>query len=295
MLWSAAAMGMGPLARLMRIVLPAALPEILVGCRTGLVLALITMVTSEMIARQTGVGNILFNSLDDGAVRHGLRHDRHHRRARLRARRRRSRRCAAGSSRWAEPIARSRRGNDMTRSDRSVGALIGIMPIALIIGVWQAIAASGLAPPSLLPPPAAVFARLVRAARLARLPRSRRAPRLFRPVRRLRHRGRDRRHASASPRPAAGRSRRWCEPLVRVLAPVPKIALYPAFILIARLRERVQDRARGRRCGVPDPARHPPGHVGGRAEARVVGARGRHLAAALPRHRGAAGGAAVRC
>src|ERR1700752_1186880 len=63
-LWSAAAMGMGPLARLTRIVLPAALPEILVGCRTGLVLALITMVTSEMIARQTGVGNILFNSLD---------------------------------------------------------------------------------------------------------------------------------------------------------------------------------------------------------------------------------------
>jgi ABC-type nitrate/sulfonate/bicarbonate transport system permease component len=63
-LWSAAAMGMGSAARLARIVLPAALPEILVGCRTGLVLALITMVTSEMIARQTGVGNILFNSLD---------------------------------------------------------------------------------------------------------------------------------------------------------------------------------------------------------------------------------------
>jgi NitT/TauT family transport system permease protein len=64
MLWSAAAMGMSPLQRLMRIVLPAALPEIFVGVRTGLVLALITMVTSEMIARQSGVGNILFNSLD---------------------------------------------------------------------------------------------------------------------------------------------------------------------------------------------------------------------------------------
>ncbi|NWG24312.1 MAG: ABC transporter permease subunit [Pseudorhodoplanes sp.] len=64
MLWSAAAMGMGAPARLLRIVLPAALPEIMVGCRTGLVLALITMVTSEMIARQSGVGNILFNSLD---------------------------------------------------------------------------------------------------------------------------------------------------------------------------------------------------------------------------------------
>ena len=64
MLWSAAAMGMGARARLLRIVFPAALPEIMVGIRTGLVLALITMVTSEMIARQAGVGNILFNSLD---------------------------------------------------------------------------------------------------------------------------------------------------------------------------------------------------------------------------------------
>ena len=64
MLWSAAAMGMSALQRLMRIVLPSALPEIFVGVRTGLVLALITMVTSEMIARQAGVGNILFNSLD---------------------------------------------------------------------------------------------------------------------------------------------------------------------------------------------------------------------------------------
>ena len=64
MLWSAAAMGMRPLQRLVRIVLPASLPEIFVGVRTGLVLALITMVTSEMIARQAGVGNILFNSLD---------------------------------------------------------------------------------------------------------------------------------------------------------------------------------------------------------------------------------------
>lgn len=66
LLWSAAAMGMSRRARLVRIVLPAALPEILVGCRTGLVLALITMVTSEMIARQTGIGNIIFVSLDLG-------------------------------------------------------------------------------------------------------------------------------------------------------------------------------------------------------------------------------------
>jgi NitT/TauT family transport system permease protein len=66
MLWSGAAMGLSSLQRMMRIVLPAALPEILTGCRTGLVLALITMVTSEMIARQSGAGNILFNALDMG-------------------------------------------------------------------------------------------------------------------------------------------------------------------------------------------------------------------------------------
>ncbi|MCK1387396.1 ABC transporter permease [Bradyrhizobium sp. 21] len=66
MLWSGAAMGLSTAQRLVRIVLPAALPEILTGCRTGLVLALITMITSEMIARQSGAGNILFNALDMG-------------------------------------------------------------------------------------------------------------------------------------------------------------------------------------------------------------------------------------
>ena len=43
--------GMDARARLLGIVFPAALPEIMVGIRTGVVLALITMVTSEMIAR----------------------------------------------------------------------------------------------------------------------------------------------------------------------------------------------------------------------------------------------------
>src|SRR6202521_1563984 len=66
MLWSGAAMGLSAAQRMIRILLPAALPEILTGCRTGLVLALITMVTSEMIARQSGAGNILFNALDMG-------------------------------------------------------------------------------------------------------------------------------------------------------------------------------------------------------------------------------------
>src|SRR5580698_6781396 len=41
MLWSGAAMGLSAAQRMVRIVLPSALPEILTGCRTGLVLALI--------------------------------------------------------------------------------------------------------------------------------------------------------------------------------------------------------------------------------------------------------------
>src|SRR6202051_3514717 len=47
MLWSGAAMGLSTIQRMIRIVLPAALPEILTGCRTGLVLALITLGNSE--------------------------------------------------------------------------------------------------------------------------------------------------------------------------------------------------------------------------------------------------------
>ena len=64
LVWTAQAMGMGAVSRLFRIVLPAALPEILIGCRVGVVMALIVMVSSEMIARQEGVGNLLFTSMD---------------------------------------------------------------------------------------------------------------------------------------------------------------------------------------------------------------------------------------
>lgn len=64
LVWAARAMGMGATARLFKVVLPAALPEILIGCRVGIVMALIIMVSSEMIARQEGVGNLLFTSMD---------------------------------------------------------------------------------------------------------------------------------------------------------------------------------------------------------------------------------------
>ena len=140
--------------------LPAALPEILVGCRIGLVLALITMVTSEMIARQTGVGNILFNSLDMaqydtvyaviviiGAL--GFVLDFAFERLRVPA------------GRLGRAGARHRRGNDMTVRSTPLGdALVGLLPIALVIGLWHVLATTGVAPPSLLPAPEAVFRRL---------------------------------------------------------------------------------------------------------------------------------------
>lgn len=64
LVWSAQAMGMGKLRRLFLVILPSALPEVMLGCRVGIVMALIVMVSSEMIARQSGVGNLLFNSAD---------------------------------------------------------------------------------------------------------------------------------------------------------------------------------------------------------------------------------------
>ncbi len=64
LVWSAMAMGMPARRRVFSIILPSALPEVMLGCRVGIAMALIVMVSSEMIARQSGVGNLLFNSLD---------------------------------------------------------------------------------------------------------------------------------------------------------------------------------------------------------------------------------------
>jgi NitT/TauT family transport system permease protein len=64
LLWSAAAMGTGGAKQLITIILPAALPEILLGTRVGIVIGVIVMVSSEMIVRQNGIGSYLFNALD---------------------------------------------------------------------------------------------------------------------------------------------------------------------------------------------------------------------------------------
>jgi ABC-type nitrate/sulfonate/bicarbonate transport system permease component len=108
--------------------------------------------------------------------------------------------------------------------------LVGLAPIALLLALWQGIAASGMAPPSLLPAPMAVFSRL--------------AEQLGNPTY-LQHAGTTLLRLFAGFAIAvvigvavgvAAAGHRTIEalvrPVVRVLAPVPKIALYPAFILI---------------------------------------------------------------
>jgi len=64
--WAAASMGSSPATCLWRIVLPATLPEIAAGSRTGIMMGLIVMVTAEMIARTDGVGSLLFVHFDMG-------------------------------------------------------------------------------------------------------------------------------------------------------------------------------------------------------------------------------------
>jgi ABC-type nitrate/sulfonate/bicarbonate transport system permease component len=117
----------------------------------------------------------------------------------------------------------------MTTRARLSDLAIGMIPILLLLGLWQYITAFKIAPPTLLPPPGLVFTRFVHL--------------LGDPV----FLG----HAAttlyrlfwgfglavivgvglgiaAAGSPTIGALLR---PLVRVLAPVPKIALYPAFIL----------------------------------------------------------------
>jgi NitT/TauT family transport system permease protein len=108
--------------------------------------------------------------------------------------------------------------------------LLGSLPVVLVLALWQGLTSAGMAPPSLLPPPAAVFSRL--------------AQQLTDPVF-LGHAATTlfRLFAGFTIAVAIGvalgvlatGSRTvgaLVGPVVRVLAPVPKIALYPAFILI---------------------------------------------------------------
>ena len=66
LIWSARAMGMGEKKILFKIILPASLPTLFSGIRMALAISLIVVLGSEMIARQSGLGYYLFNSLEMG-------------------------------------------------------------------------------------------------------------------------------------------------------------------------------------------------------------------------------------
>jgi ABC-type nitrate/sulfonate/bicarbonate transport system permease component len=108
--------------------------------------------------------------------------------------------------------------------------LFGLVPIALLVAVWQALISLDYAPVTLLPPPGPVFARLARqlvtstfqqeiAATLFRLFAGFAIAVVLGVGIGL--------AAAASPAVNA-----VVRPIVRVLAPLPKVALYPALLLL---------------------------------------------------------------
>jgi ABC-type nitrate/sulfonate/bicarbonate transport system permease component len=113
---------------------------------------------------------------------------------------------------------------------RAQGLLLGLVPLALVVALWQALVSLGYAPATLLPPPGLVFQRLAQqlvtlsfdqeiAATLFRLF----AGFLIAVVLGVSI------GLAAAASPAINSVVR---PLVRVLAPLPKVALYPALLLL---------------------------------------------------------------
>ena len=107
---------------------------------------------------------------------------------------------------------------------------IGILPIAMILALWYGVAASGMAPAVLLPPPTAVFARLLQQFGSAQYWEAFAITlfRLFAGFSIAVVLGVSLGLAATGSRTVEALLR----PLVRVLAPLPKVALYPAMILV---------------------------------------------------------------
>jgi ABC-type nitrate/sulfonate/bicarbonate transport system permease component len=108
--------------------------------------------------------------------------------------------------------------------------LLGLIPIALLVAVWQALVSFGYAPVTLLPPPGHVFGRMIELL-LTTTYQQEIAATLFRlfagfiiavilgvTI-----------GLAAAVNPAINAVVR---PIVRVLAPLPKVAIYPALLLL---------------------------------------------------------------
>jgi ABC-type nitrate/sulfonate/bicarbonate transport system permease component len=67
LVWSARALGTrSGLPILAKIVLPAALPQICAGLRLAIAISIFTLLASELLIRQSGIGSYMFTFLDDG-------------------------------------------------------------------------------------------------------------------------------------------------------------------------------------------------------------------------------------
>jgi ABC-type nitrate/sulfonate/bicarbonate transport system permease component len=118
----------------------------------------------------------------------------------------------------------------MTATRRIGEIAIGILPIALVIALWQGIAMSGIAPAVLLPPPGAVFVRLIQQAGNPQFLEQVGITlfRLFAGFSIALVIGVGLGVAATGSRTVES----LVKPVVRVLAPLPKVALYPAMVLI---------------------------------------------------------------
>jgi ABC-type nitrate/sulfonate/bicarbonate transport system permease component len=114
--------------------------------------------------------------------------------------------------------------------ERTGEGLIGALPIAALILLWHLIASSGLAPAALLPAPLAVFSRLAQQAHNPTFLQHAATTllRLFLGFAIAVALGVSLGIAAAGNRTVEA----LLKPLVRVLAPIPKIALYPALVLL---------------------------------------------------------------
>ena len=65
-MWSARGLGTGRVRVWARVVLPAALPQIVSGLRIALAIAIFTVLASELLIRGSGLGAALFTALDNG-------------------------------------------------------------------------------------------------------------------------------------------------------------------------------------------------------------------------------------
>jgi NitT/TauT family transport system permease protein len=66
LLWSARGLGTGRIKIWFRVILPAALPQILSGLRLGIAISIFTLLGSELLIRGDGVGAFMFTALDNG-------------------------------------------------------------------------------------------------------------------------------------------------------------------------------------------------------------------------------------